>query len=323
MTTNQDVLAYLKYYGDLVEDGYLDAKKSADALYGFDKSLRYFLYQENSDIQDIEFEIPIKIQKGSWEALIPENIEQWIKTIALISAGAYSKKALEKMAERDFEKIGFKDIFKKAFQAFLWVIKIAKHLKTMRKRDFKDVEFTQDNKIVIIKNDENQSLSVPIEYLEKYAGCPENIFAQITKIIEPQRELEIGLNDTDVKDDERKVRVAISEKQIFYSKDEDDEILFPELQDGQYIELGGHITRGNENSNTIGFFYKGHVLTCSPEKGNINEHKSKLFSNCLIKGRIDRISKEGELIEKRPRIIFSELILLDKPFLDLFSNEET
>ncbi|MGN6351736.1 MAG: hypothetical protein ACTHLB_00015 [Parafilimonas sp.] len=320
MAINQDTLAYLKYDGKLVEDGYLDAKKSADALYGFDKSLRYFIYQEDSDIQDIEFEIPVKIQKGSWEALIPENLEQWVKAIALIGAGAYSKKALEKMAERDFEKLGFKDIFKKAFQSLVWVIKIAKHLKTMHKRDFKEVQFSQDNKIVTIKNDENQNLAVPTEYLEKYAGCPENMFAQITKIIEAERELEIGINDANDKDEQKKVCITIKEKQIFYKQEDDNEVLFPELKDGQYIELEGHVTRGNENSNTIGFFYKGHVLTCFPEKGNVNEYKSKLFSNCLIKGYVDRISKEGKLIEKRPRIKFIELMLLDKPFPDLFSN---
>lgn len=320
MATEQEILAYLRYDGELVEDGYLDAKKSADALYGFDKILRYFLYQENPAIQEIEFEIPVRIQKGSWEALIPENIEQWIRTIALIGAGAYSKKALEKMAEKDFENFGFKDLFIKAFKSVVWVIKIAKHLRSMHKREFKDVDFSPDNKTIQVKNDENQPLPVPIEYLKKYADCPENLFGQISKIIETKRELEIGLTDTESPTKETKVRITISEKQIFYKQEEDVEILFPELKDGQYVQLEGHVTRGNENSNTIGFFYNEHVLTCYPEKGNVNEHKSKLFSNCRINGYIDRISREGKLIEKRPRIRFTELILLDKPLPSLFSD---
>jgi len=96
MTIDNETLAYLKYDGELASEGYLDIKKSADVLYGFDKSLRYFLYQENHAIQDIEFDIPIKIRKGSWEALIPDSIEKLIIAVSLFGAGAYGKKALEK-----------------------------------------------------------------------------------------------------------------------------------------------------------------------------------------------------------------------------------
>jgi hypothetical protein len=35
-------LAFVKYEGELVKDGYMDAKKSADALLGFDEVVRYF-----------------------------------------------------------------------------------------------------------------------------------------------------------------------------------------------------------------------------------------------------------------------------------------
>lgn len=320
MAIDNETLAYLKYDGELTSEGYLDIKKSADVLYGFDKSLRYFLYQENHAIQDIDFDIPVRIRKGSWEALIPDSIEKLIIAVSIFGAGAYGKRALEKMAERDFEKFGFKDLFKKAFKSLIWVIKIAKHLGTMHKRDFKEVEFSKDNKTVLIKDDEGKSLQVPIEYLEKYADCPESLFGQITKIVETERELEIGVNDPNDQDENRFVRITIREKQIFFKQDENDDILFPELKDGEYVEIEGHVTRGNENSNTIGFFYNGHVLTCYPDKGNVNEHKMKIFSNCRIKGYVDRTSKDGKLIEKRPRIRFVELLLLDKPFPDLFSN---
>jgi hypothetical protein len=320
MAIDIETLAYLKYEGTLISEGYLDLKKSADVLYGLDKSLRYFLYQENQDIQEIEFDIPVRIKKGSWEALIPDSIEKIIIAASLFSAGAYSKKALEKMAERDFEKIGFKDLFKKAFKALVWVIKIAKHLRTMNKRDFKEIKFADDNKTALVTNEEGKTLAVPIEYLERYVACPENLLSQITKIIETERELEIGVNDQNEIDENKSVRITILEKEIFFKEEENEDILFPELKDGDYVEIEGHVTRGNENSNTIGFFYNGHVLTCYPSKGNVNEHKMKIFSNCKIKGYVDRTSKEGKLIEKRPRIRFIELILLDRPLPNLFSQ---
>jgi hypothetical protein len=48
MEDEQKYLGYIKYDGKLVESGFFDAKKSAQALIDFDESLRYFLYQESS-----------------------------------------------------------------------------------------------------------------------------------------------------------------------------------------------------------------------------------------------------------------------------------
>ncbi len=45
MAINNETLAYLKYDGELTDEGYLDIKKSADVLYGVDKSLRYFNFR--------------------------------------------------------------------------------------------------------------------------------------------------------------------------------------------------------------------------------------------------------------------------------------
>lgn len=319
MPKNENVLAYMKYDGKLVENGFLDAKKSADVLYGFDKALRYFLYQENSEVQNIEFEIPVRIGKGSWETWIPDTIEKMLLVAGTVSASAYGKKAMEKMAENDFKNIGFKDLFKKSFKSLIWVIKIAKHYGTMNKREFQDTEFLSDNRVVKLKNQVGEEINVPIEYLEKYVDCPETLFSQISKIIEVERELEIGVIDKDIKPEEKIVKITVKEKEIFYKQNEDEDVLFPELKDGDYVELEGHVTRGNENANTIGFYYNSHVITCYPADGNIINFKSQLFSNCLMKGYVDRTSKEGAILEKRPRIKFIDLILLDKPYPTLFS----
>ena len=44
-----EYLAYIKYEGKLVKDGYLDARKSAEILIGIDEIIRFYLFQENKD----------------------------------------------------------------------------------------------------------------------------------------------------------------------------------------------------------------------------------------------------------------------------------
>jgi len=68
---NSDFLAYIKYQGTSIERGYMDARKSAETLNGLDEVVRFFVYQEEPELQTIDFELPVRVQKGSWEALIP------------------------------------------------------------------------------------------------------------------------------------------------------------------------------------------------------------------------------------------------------------
>ena len=86
-------------------------------------------------------------------------------------------------------------------------------------------------------------------------------------------------------------------------------IVFPELKHDAYVELEGYVTRGNENTNTIGFQYMDHILTCRSIKKSIVDYKPELFTNCLIKGYVDRTDKFGKFIEKKPRINFIDLII--------------
>lgn len=53
-------MGYLKYYGDKVDDGTLDARTVASALIGFDEVFRYFLSQENKAFIAIDFDLPVK-----------------------------------------------------------------------------------------------------------------------------------------------------------------------------------------------------------------------------------------------------------------------
>lgn len=316
----QKYLGYLKYYGAKVDDGFLDAKKAANALIGFDEILRYFVYQESSSFQDIDFEIPVRIEKGSWLAYIPDTIQEWILTGGGLTATAYATTAAKKMAEHDFKEIGFKTIFKKAFKSICWVVKLASHLGTTKKENFENLKFRNNNTEVGILNEKGDLVYVPVETLELYKKCPDSLFSKVAQIIEEEREMEIGLKDSE----NTKAIIKYTDKSIFHKEDEEDEeIVLPELIHGQNIELEGHTTRGNEKTNTLGFLYSEHVLTCKPKSGSIVSYKVNLFDNCLIKGVVDRLDKFGNFKEKKPRIIFTELIKI-KPYNQqqtLFENE--
>jgi hypothetical protein len=299
-----EYVGYLRYHGDLVKDGYLDARKAATALIGLDEVLRYFIHQESPTFREIDFEIPVKIEKGSWLAYIPSTIQDWLLAGGGIAATAYFTTAAKKLAENDFKEIGIKDLFKKAFLGIYWVIKLGTHLKTLKKSKFDNVKFQNNNTEVGIMNENNEILFLPVEYLDFYINCPDSLFSKISEIIEPERELEIGINDFD-----DSAKINITDKGIFYKKrDEDEEIVLPELKHGDYIEIEGHVTRGNENSNTIGFLYANHILTCSPREGSIIKYKPILFSNVIIKGFVDRLDKDGFFKEKKPRIEIIDMI---------------
>ncbi len=300
----EEVFASIRYEGELVQDGFLDARKSGEALIGIDESLRYFLFQENPSFQKMEFELPVRIRKGSWEAYFPENIDMLLlKTSLAWGATKYFGTALGEMAKADFKDFGFKDVFKKSFKGLTWVVKIALHLGSLTKKKLGKVLFSKNNQKVGITNEQGEEMWVPVEYIELYANCPPRIFSSLAKVIEVERDLVINYHDGD---DKGEVRVNPSHKFIFTS-DEEEETLFPELKHNDFVELSGHITRGNENSNTIGFYYNNHVLTCYPDKGNITDYKEHIFSNCILKGYVDRMRKDGEIIERRPRIRFIEV----------------
>lgn len=321
MENKENILAFIKYEGKLVEDGYLDAKKSGEVLVGIDELIRYFLYQEIPEIKEVEFEIPVRVRKGSWETIFPENIEAYAGgALALWLVGKYAGSALEEIAKNDFKDVSFKELFKKAFKGMTNVIKLSKHLGTLTKKKFDKVSFSQDNQLVKITNDNGEELWIPVEVLELYNNCPQTVFNKVAKIIEEERELVVGFNEDNITVDEK---ITTKHKYIFAkNEDEEEELILPELVHGAYVEIEGHITRGNETSNTLGFLYQGHIVTCFPDNGNIKQHKRNLFSNCVLKGYVDRLDKNGNVKEKRPRIKFIEIVNNDSDFpnLELFDE---
>lgn len=326
MEDNEKYLAHFKFEGDLVKDGYLDARKSAEALIGIDEIFRYFLYKKSPELNAVEFDLPVRTRKGSWETLIPENIGELIQ-LALVSGGAiYGGSALKKMGQNDVGDFGFKDVFKGIVKGIKWIVQIGKHLKTLKKRKFDKVEFkeTKGVQFIGIYNDAGEILYVPKVYLELFTEIPETIFNRLTQLVEDERKLKIGFSPNekvDEDDTKKEVSISINEKGIFYKEKEEEDVLFPELAHNQYVELEGHITRGNENSNTIGFAYKNHILTCYPISGKIVEDRTHFFGDCTIRGYVNRIDKNGVYIEKRPRIAYMDILPSDKKTdEDMFSK---
>ena len=207
-----------------------------------------------------------------------------------------------------------------------WIVQIGKHLKTLKKRKFDKVEFkeTKGVQFIGIYNDAGEILYVPKVYLELFTEIPETIFNRLTQLIEDERKLKIGFSpneNVDVDDTKKEVSISINDKGIFYKGKEEEDVLFPELTHNQYVELEGHITRGNENSNTIGFAYKNHILTCYPISGKIVEDRTYFFGDCTIRGYVNRMDKNGVFIEKRPRIAYMDILPFDKKTdEDMFSK---
>lgn len=299
-------LGYIKYSGPLVEDGLMDGRKQAQALLGFDSALRYFIGRLAPDLQNLDFEIPVRIKKGSWEALIPETVAGWAQAGLGLVATAYLAKAAQKMAEKDFADFGFKDLFRASINGIIWFAKIGKHMGSVSIRKFSDVRFDNKDGLVGIINSKGETLYVPKHMLEIYSQCPANILENIADNITDGRRLLIGSFVDSISNE---VSIDSSEKHIFCQDEEDDEdeVLFPELEHGDEVVLEGEVTRENKTSNSMGFKYNDHILTSYPETGSIVQYKHLIFSECRLYGRVSRLDEKGRINARRPKLIFRHL----------------
>ena len=285
----------------------LDARKASKALVGFDEAIRFFSTIQNPIFHEVDFELPVKIRHGSWEAYIPEAIT-WVKATVALASSAYVVKAMHKMAENDFDEIGFKTIISKSVEAIKWVIKIGKHIETLRIKKFEKAQFRNDSQEIGIRNKNGEILWVPKEYLEWYSKCPPNLLEKLVELVEKNRILQVGSYQNNKASFEI---VTIEHRQIFLSEKED-ELLFPELVHGMEVTLQGEITRGNETANNMGFRYNEHILTIYPKSGSIVNYKESLFLEAEITGKISRRDDKGELRLNKPKIIFTDIKTISK-----------
>lgn len=227
-------------------------------------------------------------------------------------------KCRKKMAERDFDGVGFKDAFRVSLQAIKWVARIGKHLGNLLQRSFENVKFADDNTLVGIPNEKGEYLFVPKRYLDLYVGCSPKILAKLASNIDPTIVLSVGVIEGNVIDAEV---ITLDDKSIFTDEEAEltEDVLFPELVHGERIVLEGEVTRENKTSHSMGFRYQGHILTAYPDTGNIVPFKQMLFDRCRLIGFVNRIDEKGRIGAKRPKLIFSHLEPIERTSGDLFN----
>lgn len=313
-------LGYIKYDGKGLEKGVMDARKQADALLGLDHAMRHFIVKLNPSFKGVDFEIPVKVREGSWEALIPETVSGWVQASLGVAVTAYLTQAAQKMAERDFEEFGVKDIFSKALSAIKWFARLGKHLGRVEQKPFEDVKFAENNTLIGIKNDADEYLYIPKYVLDLYVQSDPKVLEGLVSLVVEGWSLKIGDIKGDIVDE---VIITESDKAIFCEdeNDEPEEVVFPELRHGDDVVLEGEVTRENKTANSMGFKYLDHILTAYPETGSIVRYKPLLFLRCRLFGTVDRTDEKGRTIAKRPKLYFSHLEALETEEIDdLFSG---
>lgn len=306
---DEEALGYFRLEGELVKDGYMDARTSAEFLTGIDEVIRQLVYKQIPDLKNFEFDIPVRIRKGSWEALIPTTIGGWLGATALTFLGTYATVAATKMAENDFKDVGLKDVFKRAIEGIQWIIRIGKHLGELTQKKFEDAICRIETQEVGIRNADGEMLFVPKFYLDLYVATSPTILAKVSAAIEVERSLVVGVESESSFVEEK---VSMTQKFIFTQVDDDkDVLLFPGMVHDAPIDIIGMVTRGNATANNLGFRYQEHILTCYPSKGSIIKYKFAMFSKCRIIGCVDRTDDHGRPTAKRPKIEFTELIPVD------------
>jgi hypothetical protein len=318
---SEPYLGYLKYSGALVDDGMMDARKSAQALLGFDQSVRFFVGYQDARLKLIDYEMPVRIRQGSWEALIPVSIGQWLTTAVGLASTAYMVKAAHKMAEHDFQDVSLAAVFKKALRGMQWTVRIGKHLGDSAVRKFHHLKWRRNNAEVGIRGPDGSYLYVPRDFLDMYIASNPNLLEKNAALVEEERTLVIGVLDESGAHEEKLPKRF---KYAFTPEDEGDEMLFPELEHGMQVSLDGDVTRGNETSNTLGFKYRDHILTCHPVEGSVVRFKSALFRRGRIHGTINRLDDFGRIGARKPRIEFTDIESFEGHHtnLELFPSEE-
>lgn len=303
MRENNAEVGFIKYEGEIVLPGILDAGKAGLALTGLDELLRYFNAKQSVDLAKADYEVPVQVRAGSWEAVIMAG--------AGVFALAYLGSAGKEMAKNDFDGIGLKDVFKKSLKAAIYLIRLAKHTAKLKGWLLENVKWRNDNSEVGIPNKDGDYEYVPVEFLKWYGAMPPQIIKKMAQVVEEERSLIVGVFDNGVVVQER---ITIREKQIFvmYADEEvDDEFIFPEFEQGMIVKLEGRLTRGNAETNSLGLDYKGHILNCVPEAGSVVQYKPALFLRCIVEGTVTRLNKTHVVAERKPTIIFKRITPLE------------
>ncbi|WP_434654314.1 hypothetical protein [Chromobacterium violaceum] len=307
-------VGFIRYHGDGVGKGVIEARAAGSALIGLDESLRYFNSRQFKDLVAIDYQIPVKTSEGSWVVIVLGGLGVGASTFAL----SYLKKAGEKMAENDFKDVGLKDVIAKSLDAigkFIELVKLTGRRSSWERDEFK---VDADKACVRVIGHNGGVIEIPIRYIDWYQKMPPKLFDKMISPVVKGRELEVGVEK------EGRIELAtvsVVDKALFVYEEEEDEedFLFPELVHGDEVRIEGKLIRGNEKSNSIGVEYDGHYINCIPEYGKITRFKSALFLRCVVEGAINRHMKKRKVADRRPTIVIRNIQPLESDKqVDLF-----
>lgn len=304
--TEYEEVGFIKYSGDGLSDGVIDAGSAGSALVGLDEAVRFFNGQQSPDFHSMQYDIPVQTRKGSWEAVVLASV-----AVGGAFALGYAKKAGEKLAENDFKDIGLKHALTKSMAALQTLAKLIKHTRRPRGWELAKIDPTMSANTVIVTNDSGDELKVPVEFYRWYQQMPPRLLVKMTSVIRRDRVLTIGTTQDQATEE---ITITEIEKPLFDNLEIDEleeEILFPELIHGQTTTLEGRMIRGNEASNSVGLEYMGHVVNCIPAQGSVRQYKSALFLRCRIQGQITRHAKNRFVADRRPTLIIDRVIPLE------------
>ncbi len=309
MSTDEEAeVGFIKYVGQSVHSGVIDAASAGSALLGLDEAIRFFNLQQSPNLANLQYEVPVRTRAGSWEAAVIVS--------AAVGAGAgafalgYLQKAGQKMAENDFKDVGLKEVFRKSMAAVQNLAKLTKH--TRKARGWENARFSMDGPQpeAEVLSPSGQPLLVPAEYLHWYHAMPPRLLVRMTSVIRYDRSLVIGASDGS---NYTEVLVREDDKALFDETvdEESEDTLFPELLHGQNVRLVGKLIRGNQASNSVGLEYKGHVLNCVPEQGSIRRFKPALFLRCSVEGTVSRHAKNRFVADRKPTLLVRQVVPLE------------
>lgn len=301
-----DPVGFVSYEWKGAPSGVIDAQAGGNALLGIDEAVRLFNRKQTKGFLSTSYEIPVKTGEGSWVA--------WILGLIAIPATAfvtgYAKKAGERMAERDFSEMGFTDIARKSIDALEHLFELIKHTKKTSGWDTEGVIWKENATIIGITNESNEVLYIPVEYLKWYWDLPQSTLKKLTAPIAKGRQMTIGASLGEGR--YRTVKINHDELELFTKEDiDEDEFLFPELVHGNDVVIEGLVTRGNQETNSMGFQYHAHILNCVPATGSIRRFKPAMFLHCKVEATINRHVASLARLDYRPTLIVNQVIILE------------
>ena len=300
-------VGYVKYSGESLRKGIIDAGSAGTALLGLDEALRFFNIQQSPVFALLDYDIPVQTKAGSWEAVVLGGGAVVGGTFAL----TYVKKAAEKLAENDFKDVGLKDVLRSSMSAIQALAKLVMHTRRTRNWVVERIEPRGPLDMAVVTNTRGDELKVPVQYLRWYRDMPPRLLAKLTSVVRSNRVLTIGVTKGDEKSD---VSIYEADKILFEDNEIDnreEDTLFPELVHGADAELVGRMIRGSEASNSAGLEYQGHVINCIPAIGSVRQYKAALFLRCKVQGQVNRHSKSRLVADRRPTIIVNTVIPLE------------